>query len=180
MQKVILHPTEDRWQKTEASKNNGLRFRPCAKNAGKRLFAQTSDYTGHCLARNNILAPAQQACFVDNLVPSFRKELPCVFGGENWMMDISEIQRHVLTDQYEYTLHADIERKNDDLTFEEIEVALLSGEILEFYPDTGRGESCLIVCFSHNIPIHVVCGWRDAKLYFITVYVPKPPKFITP
>jgi hypothetical protein len=42
MQKVILHPTEDRWQKTEESKNNGLRIRPCAKNAGKGLFALNS------------------------------------------------------------------------------------------------------------------------------------------
>jgi hypothetical protein len=42
VQKVILHPTEDRWQKTEGSKNNALRIRLCAKNAGKGLFAPTS------------------------------------------------------------------------------------------------------------------------------------------
>jgi hypothetical protein len=41
-QKVILHPTEDRWQKTEGSKNNGLRISSCATNAGKGLFALTS------------------------------------------------------------------------------------------------------------------------------------------
>jgi hypothetical protein len=35
VQKVILHPTEDRWQKTEDSKNNALRIRLCAKNAGR-------------------------------------------------------------------------------------------------------------------------------------------------
>lgn len=96
------------------------------------------------------------------------------------MMDIFEIQRLVRADQYEYTLHADIERKADDLTLAEIHNAVLSGQILEYYPDKGRGESCLILGFSHNIPIHIVCGWRRNKVSIITVYVPKPPKFVTP
>ncbi len=68
----------------------------------------------------------------------------------------------------------------DGLSFEEIEMAMLSGEILEQYPDSGRGESCLVVGFAHNVPIHVVCGWRGEKLSIITVYIPKPPKFVTP
>ncbi|WP_045222897.1 DUF4258 domain-containing protein [Desulfonatronum thioautotrophicum] len=96
------------------------------------------------------------------------------------IMDILGIQRLVRADQYEYTVHADVERKADDLTFEEVENAILSREILEQYPDTGRGESCLILGFAHNIPIHVVCGWRNQKVSIITVYVPKPPKFVTP
>jgi hypothetical protein len=29
-------------------------------------------------------------------------------------------------------------------------------------------------------PIHTVCGWRGEKVAFITVYIPKPPKFIDP
>ena len=37
---------------------------------------------------------------------------------------------------------------------------ILTGEILEQYPDTGRGESCLILGFSVTKPIHVVCGWH--------------------
>ena len=77
-------------------------------------------------------------------------------------------------------MHADIERKADDLTLEQVEQALLRGRILEAYPDTGRGESCLIVGFSADIPIHIVCGWRGDKVVLITVYVPKPPKFKDP
>jgi len=42
MQKIILHPTEDRGQTTDGRKNNGLRIHPCAKNAGKGFFALTS------------------------------------------------------------------------------------------------------------------------------------------
>jgi hypothetical protein len=36
---------EDRRQKTEDSKNNALQIRLCAKNAGKGLFALTSERT---------------------------------------------------------------------------------------------------------------------------------------
>jgi hypothetical protein len=95
-------------------------------------------------------------------------------------MIIDEIKEKVGKGQYEYTLHAEIERKADDLTFYEIEEAILAGEILEQYPDDGRGESCLVVGFSQNIPIHVVCGRRGDKIVIVTVYVPKPPKFVDP
>ncbi|MCB0115835.1 MAG: DUF4258 domain-containing protein [Caldilineaceae bacterium] len=56
----------------------------------------------------------------------------------------------------------------------------MNGEILEAYPDTGRGESCLIVGFAGDTPIHVVCGRRGDKIALITVYVPGPPKFVDP
>ncbi len=79
-----------------------------------------------------------------------------------------------------YTLHAEIERKSDDLAFCQIEEAILSGEILEQYPEDKRGESCLIVGFSGNIPIHIVCGKRGDNIVIITVYVPTPPKLVDP
>ena len=95
-------------------------------------------------------------------------------------MKQSEIKRKVRRGDYVYTLHAEIERKADDLTFAQIERALLNGKILEQYPDSGRGESCLVLGFAEDIPIHIVCGWRGDKIAIITVYVPKPPKFIDP
>jgi hypothetical protein len=95
-------------------------------------------------------------------------------------MDIEEIKAKVLNNQYAYTHHADIERRVDELTFAQIEEALLSGEILERYPDTGRGESCLVVGFAGDVAIHAVCGWRGEKVVLITVYVPRPPKFVDP
>jgi hypothetical protein len=95
-------------------------------------------------------------------------------------MDIETIKAKLRADEYVYTSHADLERKADDLTFGEIEEALLGGKILEAYPDTGRGESCLMVGFSGDRAIHAVCGWRGDKLAIVTVYIPKPPKFIDP
>lgn len=95
-------------------------------------------------------------------------------------MDINEIKAKVLEELYVYTYHADIERQSDGLTFTQIETALLNGEILEQYPNEQRGESCLILGYSDEVPIHVVCGWRGEKVSIITVYIPKPPKFINP
>lgn len=95
-------------------------------------------------------------------------------------MNIEEIKVRVRRSQYVYTHHAEIERRDENLTFAQIERALLNGSRLEHYPDTGRGESCLIVGFAGELPIHVVCGWRGEKVALITVYIPRPPKFITP
>lgn len=95
-------------------------------------------------------------------------------------MDIEQIKVRVCQDQYVYSHHAEIERQADHLTFAQIEQALLKGEIFEQYPDTGRGESCLIVGLAEDIPIHIVCGWRGEDVAIITVYVPRPPKFIDP
>lgn len=95
-------------------------------------------------------------------------------------MDIEEIKRKIQNSQYVYSHHAEIERRIEELTFAQIEEAVFNSEILEQYPDTGRGESCLVVGLVGKIPIHVVCGWRGEKIVFITVYIPRPPKFIDP
>ena len=95
-------------------------------------------------------------------------------------MDINGIKAKVHANDYVYSQHAELERRVDDLTFAQIHESLLNGQILEQYPDTGRGESCLVVGFAGELPIHVVCGWRGDKVALITVYVPRPPKFIDP
>ena len=95
-------------------------------------------------------------------------------------MDIGEIKAKVRANEYFYSHHADIERRLDNLTFAQVEETLLNGEILEQYPDSGRGESCLIVGFAKDQPIHVVCGWRGEKVAVITVYIPRPPRFVDP
>jgi hypothetical protein len=75
-------------------------------------------------------------------------------------MDIEEIKAKIRANQYVYTYHAEIKRRAEELTFAQVEEALLNREILEQYPDTGHGESCLIVGFAGDVPIHIVCGWR--------------------
>ncbi len=95
-------------------------------------------------------------------------------------MDIDDIKQKVRDNRYVYSQHAEIERRAEGLTFAQIEEALLSGVILEAYPDTGRGESCLVVGFAGETALHVVCGRRGDDIAIITVYTPSPPKFIDP
>ena len=95
-------------------------------------------------------------------------------------MDAAEIRQRVRGNTYAYSQHADLQRRADNLTFAQIEEALLNCEVLEQYPDTGRGESCLVLGFVDGLPIHVVCGWRGDALVTITVYIPRPPRFRDP
>lgn len=46
-------------------------------------------------------------------------------------MDIEDIKARVRNNQYVYSLHAEIERKADGLTFAQMEEALLNSQILE-------------------------------------------------
>ena len=95
-------------------------------------------------------------------------------------MEEKEIQAKISQNLYVYTACGDIERQADGLTLTQVEEALLNGEILEQYPNTGRGESCLILGYAGEIPIHIVCGWRGEIVAIVTVYIPGPPNFINP
>ncbi len=95
-------------------------------------------------------------------------------------MDIKIIKELIRSEEYSYSVHAETERKADGLTFMQVEEVLLGAEILEQYSDTGRGESCLVLGFSGEFPVHIVCGWRGKKISLITVYIPTLPKFIDP
>lgn len=75
------------------------------------------------------------------------------------MIDIDWIQDKVKQNEYYFSKHGDQARQDDNLTITQVEEALLTGRILEQYPDTGRSESCLVTGFSdEGKPIHTVCG----------------------
>lgn len=97
-------------------------------------------------------------------------------------MDISaeEVIEKVRDGNFVYSAHADVERRADELTFAEIRSALLSCKVLENYPDSGRGPSCLVCGFAGPKPIHAVCGRRGDSIAIVTVYIPGPPKFSDP
>jgi hypothetical protein len=96
-------------------------------------------------------------------------------------IEIDWVQESVRTQRYLYSRHADRERQADGLSLAEVEEALATGRILEQYPDTGRGPSCLIVGFANTgKPIHVVCGRMGHAMVVVTLYIPTPPKFKNP
>jgi hypothetical protein len=97
---------------------------------------------------------------------------------ENRMIISEWIKDKTLRGEYYYSKHGDLERQNDNLTFMEIEKAIINGRIIEQYDDAVRGKSCLMAGFSdEGKPIHVVIGERGDCPVIITVYIPTPPKF---
>ncbi|MBT9149449.1 MAG: DUF4258 domain-containing protein [Dehalococcoidia bacterium] len=79
------------------------------------------------------------------------------------------------------TQHAQQEMVEEDITLDEVLEAIATAQILENYPEHLRGACCLINGLTENgRPLHVVCTTVRPVLIIITVYEPKPPKWITP
>jgi hypothetical protein len=94
-------------------------------------------------------------------------------------MEIEKIRKKIRQNDYEISFHAEKERYAEDISIDDIETAILNGEILENYPTDPRGESCLILGYFEGRAIHIVCGYTTIKsIRIITVYLPKPPKWI--
>jgi hypothetical protein len=97
------------------------------------------------------------------------------------MMQEQWIKEQAAAARFYFSRHGDEERQNDNLTVAEVLEALARGLMLESYPDTGRGESCLVAGFTAaGKPVHLVCGRRGEWLVLVTAYIPRPPKFKTP
>ncbi|PKO22725.1 MAG: hypothetical protein CVU38_07800 [Chloroflexi bacterium HGW-Chloroflexi-1] len=94
--------------------------------------------------------------------------------------EIEGIKARTRANDFVLSSHADLEAADEEIGIEEIREAILNADMLEHYEDTGRGESCLLLGFVNDRPIHVICGWRHESVLVITVYIPKPPKFINP
>ena len=96
-------------------------------------------------------------------------------------MKISELQKCIRAGKYEISLHAQNERCHEEINIQDVERAILQGEIIEDYPEDQRGHSCLILGYSKNKPVHIVCSMLSNKwARVITVYIPKIPKWINP
>ena len=97
------------------------------------------------------------------------------------MIDIAWIRDRMTASEFYFSRHGDQERQNENLTLDDVQEAIVRGRILEQYPDSGRGESCLLAGFTQaGIPVHAVCGRRGDWPVIVTVYIPGPPKFKNP
>ncbi len=97
------------------------------------------------------------------------------------MILIEEIIESIKAKRIRITDHADEEAYNDTLSLEEIYSSVLTGEVIEQYPDDKPYPSCLI--YGKNIknePIHSVWAYNiETKAsVLITVYRPDPDRWI--
>lgn len=96
------------------------------------------------------------------------------------MINIEWIIERVRTGNYELTAHAEHEREADKIIMENLEMAILNGEILEDYPEDPRGISCLVSGYGkEGFPIHIICG-KTKNNNLRTIYIPTLPKWIDP
>ena len=80
-----------------------------------------------------------------------------------------------------FTHHAQEEMADERFSADDTLHALASGELLENYPNHERGSCCLINGTAlDGRPIHVVCASGLPDVVIITVYEPKPPKWLNP
>lgn len=97
------------------------------------------------------------------------------------MIKIKYIVSSIKEGKIRITDHADEEAINDGISFEEIFASILTGEIIEQYPDDKPYPSCLIL--SKNFkdePIHSVWAYNHTTKAsaLITVYRPVPNQWI--
>lgn len=99
--------------------------------------------------------------------------------------DITAILQHIralaAVDMLRVSQHAHQEMLEEDIVLEEVLQAIAEGQIIENYPDHRRGACCLLYGRTgQERPLHIVCTTDRAMLFIITVYVPQPPKWVTP
>lgn len=80
-----------------------------------------------------------------------------------------------------YSDHGFSEALAEDFGEEDVRQALISGELLENYPEHRRGPCCLIRGRSaEGRNVHVVVTTTLPRLLIITVYEPQAPKWRNP
>ena len=94
-------------------------------------------------------------------------------------MNFKGIQKLIKKKDYLFSDHADEEKTKDKLKIEEIEEAILSGEVIEERLEDPRGESRLIAGKSSaGKMIHIVVGLKLGKPVIVTNYIPSKVEWI--
>jgi len=94
---------------------------------------------------------------------------------------VSRIRAQAAAEQFRVTQHAQKEMVGESILLAEVLEAIGSSELLENYPEHRRGACCLILGHTRTgRPLHIVCTTEAPLLIIITLYEPRPPKWVTP
>lgn len=76
-------------------------------------------------------------------------------------------------DTIRMTQHMTLRLRERKIRYEDVKHAVMTGEIIEDYPNDSPQPSCLLLGSSVNgKPIHIVVGVGEGCLWFITAYHP--------
>ena len=88
-------------------------------------------------------------------------------------LKIDTIKEFVRTGKIRWTNHCIVRLFQRNISQEDIENALLNGEIIEEYENDYPYPSCLVYGIDlNNKVLHVVCGTSETELWVITAYYP--------
>ena len=97
------------------------------------------------------------------------------------MFNIGDLIDAIHNNRIRISEHADEEAHVDNLSFEEVFVSVLQGEIIEAYSDDRPFPSCLVYGMNmRREPVHSVWAFNNANRWgvMITVYRPDPHLWI--
>lgn len=88
-------------------------------------------------------------------------------------LNIELIKKLIKDRKIRWTNHVMIRLLQRNITQDDVEKALLNGEIIEEYEDSYPYPSCLVYGISINQKVlHIVCGSNGEELWIITSYYP--------
>ena len=88
-------------------------------------------------------------------------------------LKVDTIKEFVRTGKIRWTNHCIVRLFQRNISQEDIENALLNGEIIEEYENDYPYPSCLVYGIDlNNKVLHVVCGTSETELWVITAYYP--------
>jgi hypothetical protein len=94
---------------------------------------------------------------------------------------LETIRTQSAAEQLRITAHAQQEMVEEDITLDEVLQSIVAACILEDYPEHQRGPCCLLFGKTQaGRPLHIVCTTAQPVLIIITVYEPRPPRWVTP
>jgi len=94
-------------------------------------------------------------------------------------MDIEQLQKLLnVSSNIKWSKHCLERMQERDISIADVKSCLLTGEIIEDYPDDFPHPSCLILGHTkENEILHIVVGSDNNNLFFITAYFPSIDKF---
>ena len=99
-------------------------------------------------------------------------------GERDERVNISDIKNLCSDENIEVTQHILTRFQQRRISYAEIKEAILTGEIIEDYPNDYPYPSCLILGKTKSERIlHIVVGIGDSKLWLITAYIPDPAQW---
>lgn len=93
------------------------------------------------------------------------------------VFDIEQVRRIVCEGRHIFYKHALTEAKKDGVRPDDVVYIILTGKIIEEYPERNR----FLVCGTifDNIPLHAVCDVSvPGILFIVTVYIPDSSEWI--